>query len=243
MCFIQAPHLTTIKTPFLFTCSAPSFLQALFYNMNESMERVLDLLQFAEDVSKNVESSASLTEQDTQRFSMFDLEPIPIGPNGIQKVVAKIPPLSWNCSSSAQELASAFRGAAFPVSGIALPSTAVEIPSHYQKDQPYTNVAVTTMDMPKRVLLPESPVAATALLQKPRVLSPMTEAASVVSMSSISTSAHTDPDKDRYRTYQKGQWNERFAELLEFRAAHGHLFVPHTYPPNQKLAQWVKRYV
>ncbi|KAL3895529.1 MAG: hypothetical protein SGARI_007422, partial [Bacillariaceae sp.] len=45
----------------------------------------------------------------------------------------------------------------------------------------------------------------------------------------------------RSRKFQTGQWNERFQELLAFRAKHGHLFVPHHYPENQQLAQWVKR--
>jgi hypothetical protein len=45
----------------------------------------------------------------------------------------------------------------------------------------------------------------------------------------------------RFRKYQTSQWDERFQELLLFRQEHGHLLVPHSYPPNQKLAQWVKR--
>ncbi|KAG7340237.1 helicase domain protein [Nitzschia inconspicua] len=45
----------------------------------------------------------------------------------------------------------------------------------------------------------------------------------------------------RFRTYQKCQWDDRFQELLIFHQEHGHLLVPHSYPPNQKLAQWVKR--
>lgn len=40
---------------------------------------------------------------------------------------------------------------------------------------------------------------------------------------------------------QTCQWNERLQELLSFQGQHGHLFVPHSYPANQKLAQWVKR--
>ncbi|KAG7340188.1 helicase domain protein [Nitzschia inconspicua] len=45
----------------------------------------------------------------------------------------------------------------------------------------------------------------------------------------------------RSRKYQTGQWNDRYQELLIFQRQHGHLFVPHSYPSNQKLAQWVKR--
>ena len=50
----------------------------------------------------------------------------------------------------------------------------------------------------------------------------------------------TSPKKNSFRCYQKDQWNERYQELLLFRKEYGHLFVPHSYEPNQKLAQWVK---
>jgi hypothetical protein len=45
------------------------------------------------------------------------------------------------------------------------------------------------------------------------------------------------------RQFLTSQWNKRFQELLHFKEQHGHLFVPNSYPPNQQLAQWVKRYV
>lgn len=211
--------------------------------MNESMERVLDLVQLAEDVSKGIDSPSPLFDQDALRFGAFDLEPLPIGPNGIEKVVSQIPSFSWDCTSHAKDLASAFRGAAFPVSLHDSSRDATASPLHNKKEVPYTNGTVSAMNVPKRELPSESPIAATAILRKPLMpsLSPLVHSASVVSRNSISTIAATDLDKGRYRTYQTGQWNDRFEELMEFRAAHGHLFVPHTYPPNQKLAQWVKR--
>jgi len=39
---------------------------------------------------------------------------------------------------------------------------------------------------------------------------------------------------------QDALWQERFHELLKFKKKHGHCSVPTTYPPNQKLATWVK---
>ncbi|KAG7340250.1 helicase domain protein [Nitzschia inconspicua] len=45
----------------------------------------------------------------------------------------------------------------------------------------------------------------------------------------------------RFRKYQSSQWDDRFQELLLFCQEHGHVLVPHSYPPNQKLSQWVKR--
>lgn len=47
--------------------------------------------------------------------------------------------------------------------------------------------------------------------------------------------------KRRVRKYKEDQWNFRFQDLLQFRAEEGHVMVPHSYPKNQKLAQWVKR--
>merc|ERR1719420_1828947 len=36
-------------------------------------------------------------------------------------------------------------------------------------------------------------------------------------------------------------WNIRFRELIQFREANDHCFVPHSYPSNQKLSQWVRK--
>jgi hypothetical protein len=47
--------------------------------------------------------------------------------------------------------------------------------------------------------------------------------------------------KERFRTYQAEQWNERFADLEEFRNQTGHCLVPHNFADNASLAQWVKR--
>jgi hypothetical protein len=51
------------------------------------------------------------------------------------------------------------------------------------------------------------------------------------------------PTRPCHGKFHDGQWDERFRDLMSFREEHGHLFVPHSYPANQKLAQWVKRYV
>lgn len=55
-----------------------------------------------------------------------------------------------------------------------------------------------------------------------------------------------DHDKEqmepaRFRRYQANQWMERFDDLVQFKAERGHCLVPHSFPPNQQLAQWVKR--
>jgi hypothetical protein len=53
--------------------------------------------------------------------------------------------------------------------------------------------------------------------------------------------ARTPIPPKKTRKLQTGQWNQRFRELLQFKEQHGHLRVPHSYPPNPSLAQWVKR--
>lgn len=44
-----------------------------------------------------------------------------------------------------------------------------------------------------------------------------------------------------FRAYQAENWTEKFEELIEFRAQHGHCNVPNAFPENMALAQWVKR--
>jgi hypothetical protein len=47
--------------------------------------------------------------------------------------------------------------------------------------------------------------------------------------------------KERFRSDQAEQWNERFADLEDFRNQNGQCLVPHNFPENPPLAQWVKR--
>ena len=56
-----------------------------------------------------------------------------------------------------------------------------------------------------------------------------------------SSSSFATDDKERFRPYQFDQWHERYEELVKFQEEHGHCLVPHFYPTNQQLAQWVKR--
>lgn len=45
----------------------------------------------------------------------------------------------------------------------------------------------------------------------------------------------------RFKPFHEEKWNQRYKELLVFHSQHGHVAVPHTYPPNQQLARWIKR--
>lgn len=61
------------------------------------------------------------------------------------------------------------------------------------------------------------------------------------STSVSSMSSQKDKQGRRFRDYEADQWTERFTELLQFKEANGHCLVPHTYPANPLLSQWVKR--
>lgn len=58
------------------------------------------------------------------------------------------------------------------------------------------------------------------------------------SSSSLSTSS---VKRERTRSLVSSSWNERFQELIQFREANDHCFVPHKYPQNPKLSQWVRK--
>ena len=45
----------------------------------------------------------------------------------------------------------------------------------------------------------------------------------------------------RFKPFHEEKWNQRYKELVVFHTEHGHVAVPHTYPPNQQLARWIKR--
>lgn len=48
-------------------------------------------------------------------------------------------------------------------------------------------------------------------------------------------------EDDRFKPYHEERWDLRYKELTQFFGENGHTAVPHTYPPNRKLARWVKR--
>ncbi|VEU33465.1 unnamed protein product [Pseudo-nitzschia multistriata] len=60
-----------------------------------------------------------------------------------------------------------------------------------------------------------------------------------------STSSPSQPKpstkRKRSRSLVSSSWNERFQELIRFREANDHCFVPHNYPANPKLSQWVRK--
>jgi hypothetical protein len=60
--------------------------------------------------------------------------------------------------------------------------------------------------------------------------------------SAAEVSSDEGNDEKRFRSYQTGQWAERYKELCQYRHQNGHCVVPNTYQEaNPLLARWVKR--
>lgn len=59
----------------------------------------------------------------------------------------------------------------------------------------------------------------------------------------LSLSDLVSSQERRFKPFHEEKWSQRYEELLAFQQKHGHAGVPHTYPPNQQLARWIKRYV
>jgi hypothetical protein len=187
-----------------------------------TMNRVAALLASAEDVVTGVNDPRSSVEA----LDLY-LEPTPIGPEGIQKVVPQLP------------LASSFHDIFSPSSFVMFPylmnMSNVDEPQGLMKLKDFDNADISSCY---------------SYTSKPQVDSvlyaPQKEpsAAVLAAMPNLPVEQKI-PSKlrvpKRTRKYQTGQWKERYADLLQFHEQHGHLFVPHSYPPNQKLAQWVKR--
>jgi Helicase associated domain len=57
----------------------------------------------------------------------------------------------------------------------------------------------------------------------------------------VSLSAIVSGQDRRFKPFHEEKWNQRYEELIAFHRKHGHAAVPHTYPPNQQLARWIKR--
>mmetsp|Transcript_16617 Transcript_16617/g.45756 ORF Transcript_16617/g.45756 Transcript_16617/m.45756 type:complete len:270 (+) Transcript_16617:147-956(+) len=71
--------------------------------------------------------------------------------------------------------------------------------------------------------------------------SEMSSAASPSSRSTCTSQSRSSNARKRSRSLVSSSWNERFQELIHFRETNDHCFVPHNYPQNPKLSQWVRK--
>lgn len=150
-------------------------------------------------------------------------EPTPIGPNGIQCI---IPPV---CPS---------RTAQFPVTITS--STNNECHDGVTMDPFPTHLMNETSFWPVPLFKNDN------VCHFPPSLQPSINQSEAVACTSAATMPTASIGSDnaaepRFRRDQSSRWEERYKELIEFKARYGHCLVPNKFPLQQPLAQWVKR--
>jgi hypothetical protein len=119
----------------------------------------------------------------------------------------------------------------------------IELLNDDQTDQQQDDI-FSTLPLPSKkeyVLSNTGPVASSIIpipVTSVVVSSPATAAAFAGTAATIVGSSFS---KARPHRYQNGPWNQRLEDLQQFRQEHGHMLVPHLYPKNPNLSQWVKR--
>jgi hypothetical protein len=104
---------------------------------------------------------------------------------------------------------------------------------------------------------PSSPLMATFVQSMPPLAEKSAMVAPMIPTSSSCSPFDGDYDEDddaeddidaiasaqdhRFKPFHEEKWAQRYKELLVFFRENGHVAVPHTYPPNQQLARWIKR--
>ena len=173
-----------------------------------SHQSIFDFL-IMQDLIALLQSAENVADAHSDSFSPLDLEPLPIGPN--VQVVSQLPALNFAEIFTRRVSYNTFEAPLLPeLSDGAITLSDDSDRSPICTPAPFSGVTVSP-----------SPSASSLVAAKPSTVA--------------SSSLEDKLDMKRYRGYQPGQWNERFPELMQFREEHGHLFVPHSYPKNQKV--------
>jgi len=172
---------------------------------------VLNILDAAEDILDDVVMNADLS-----------LEPTPIDPQGIQILVSEV--------------------SLFESMGRLLHNKSVDADELLDTLNPLITAGrslIADSCASKRGLRTSLPA------HKRRRVSVEPNSAKFLSNTSIKLIENQNQDQDieveRFRPYQFDQWKDRFQDLVAFREKNGHCLVPHNFPENQQLAQWIKR--
>jgi len=174
----------------------------------------------------------------------MDLEPTPLGPMGVRKVVSSIP-LSEYSFPEEEIIESIFKLPDSRASEILLDaprgekrsrlsSSASEPSLKKYRSSTWQNIANT--DNETNRLKQRASWTAPETMRNSEFL------CSLQNMLPEGEDEENDEDcADRFRSYQSEHSVDRFADLVDFKAQTGHCFVPHNYAGNPSLAQWVKR--
>lgn len=191
---------------------------------------------------RNEEKSLGNASQQIGRNtdSCWDLEPTPIGPMGITDVVPS------HC------LRPEFRNEV-------ISSLLRQVLHHPQDTKDYLDIEINT----KKRLHDFQPILGSSISPKffeghspatKKVRRTTTDASGYggrnfevdfesrgVIATAVVTTVQDSATSAQYSFHQAEQWSTRFDELLFFKGQHGHCCVPHHFPENPLLAQWIKR--
>jgi hypothetical protein len=148
------------------------------------------------------------------------LEPTPIGPRGVQSLVHEVPLTEnmWHQDQSFVDVLNPLLG--FQHQQQLQQSDSLFQQDNFLKDFAFPRAKRQCIGFPSK----DGSSSLFELPTKPQMPS-ATSAVSAI----------------RIRQYQSDQWSDRFQDLVDFKEQIGHCLVPHNYPLNQQLAQWVKR--
>lgn len=202
-----------------------------FFQGSNDLTNVMNILESAENVLNMEDDEQADDEQDYTNLE-FSLEPTPIGPCGVDRLF--LPKASDNFLA--------------PMEVNSLPGMTMmkSYPMPTLKEASYNPMSSNRPYKRQRTTANFAEVLPFSIFSMGPPPPPTTQVTPDMKVSkkkkdATSKKSENDGTVKRFRTYQADQWQERFEDLVEFKAEHGHCLVPHNYPPNQQLAQWTKR--
>lgn len=180
--------------------------------------RIFEIIESAEDVMSAIPHYDNFFEQDIR------YEPTPIGPSGIQKIV-ELADTKHNGIKKQQA----------DLSLTSVMNRSLKRLADQERDDCLTSFSFgKDHDQQCRKKQRLSSCVRRPILVRSATIEQEEP-------SNIDTAAPKKETSSFFSINQAEQWMERFEDLVQFEAKMGHCLVPHTYPPNQKLAQWIKR--
>jgi hypothetical protein len=193
-------------------------------NVSSNLDRVLNILDSADEVVSDKVSTNEIHDTRKRKLDDHDdvlLEPTPLGPQGVRVGLVQEFPLAGNANT--EEIQEELLNLLSPLLPHFMPPSATkrrrsskEVPGDISTlSSSPSPVAVASAGSPRGSLLNQE--------QGPALICDPTD------------------DEQRFRPYQSDQWKDRFEDLVDFRNKNGNCLVPHNFPENQQLAQWIKR--
>lgn len=248
--FFPCPH--NLKHIILLQLLFTMYLGNLSPDMDPSWPQAYHqhVSQILMDGGKIVDDSAQLLTMVDASYgnqktscSAMELEPTPLGPKGVEKVVPSVTLsesnfLEQDILESILKPLPQYRGAGTKrTSPTRLSSSSSEPSLKKHRTTSWQNTSDATAE--KNRLKQRASWTAPGNMRNAQFMLSFQQ--QMLSEGGDDYDEDDDESDERFRNYQSEHWVERFADLVKFRAENGHTFVPHNYEENAALAQWVKR--